>query len=279
MKRRSELPGQATSYTSIESFLDRTESPGEFIEIDYNGVPVHIRYEDLGYDTTFFALNGAIASTVETVPVWGGYGVTRNIEANRVLVSDPSLALDTELTLGWHGGNMWQPHYQSDLTRVIASLAGATRPVVYGASGGGFAALIAAAGIPGSTALAINPQTDVLKYLKFAIERYKRIAWNIGEDDTLPCVTDVVKTYSQFVPNRVIYVQNSGDLFHIENHFRNFMEASHPENKVKVLEPDLGKGHVGPGKDSYRTLLDVVTRFDDWHELCERLDDVTITRK
>jgi len=101
-------------------------------------------------------------------------------------VADPTLALDTDrLRIGWYVGTRERDWLQglADLVGAVADKAGvATRQVVcYGSSAGGFGALALACRLGDATAVAINPQTDVLKYHVRPVRQFLRIAFP-GQD-------------------------------------------------------------------------------------------------
>src|SRR5699024_7579905 len=124
-----------TPYPSLEDFLTRQTDPSGLVEIRH-GLPLHLHWTDNGSDVTFIAFAGAMLSTTHTVPIFGGYTLTRKLESNVLLVSDPAPVLDTSLTIGWYAGTQQVDHLQRDLTGIIRSLVGRTRVVLFGPSGG-----------------------------------------------------------------------------------------------------------------------------------------------
>lgn len=195
-------------------------------------------------------------------------GVTRDIEVNRLLISDPSLYLDIELRLGWYAGNKYQPNLQDDISRVIKHLTNGQRVVLFGASGGGFAALEQSLRLQGGvTAVVSNPQTNIFNYYKTVSDNYLSVAWGIKDSDLIPFTSSVVTGYREKVDAKVLYLQNSGDTYHVSRHMIPFMDSLHPENQVEVMTPYIGKGHIGPGKDSFIDLLSKVCLPDSFNAL------------
>lgn len=230
--------------------------------------------------TTFIAFSGAMSPKLRTVPAYQGNGTSMHLSANRMLVSDPSLILTDELRLAWYGGSRRQADFQDVLTEIIRSFVGSTRAVLFGPSGGGFTALLQASRLPGSTAIVSNPQTDVKRFNRVAVERYLRIAWGIGslDEGPLPFVDEVISIYERPVAASVVYVQNAGDVHHVENHLAPFLDRLHPANQVVQLIPDLGPGHIGPDKESFARLFSVVCDEPDWAPMVASVQALEITR-
>lgn len=267
------------SFASLEAFLERDATPAGNYDIEH-GLPIQMYWAGRGSDTTFVAFNGAVGPTYTTVPAYAGFGTTQHLPANVLLLSDPSMIIEERLTLGWYAGSTRQPTLQEDLTRIIRSFAGDSRVVMFGPSGGGYAALEQARRLPGSTAIVSNPQTDITRYLPAAVERYLEIAWDIeGSAGSLPFAHQVVDAWAGLVEAQVVYVQNEGDLDHVQNHLQPFLERMHPGNRVARLVPNLGEGHVGPDKDSFMRLFDLVVRTPEWGALSNALDGFQVTRQ
>jgi Heparinase II/III-like protein/Heparinase II/III N-terminus len=153
-----------------------------------------------------------------------------------VCIADPTLYLDSELKLGWYFG---LPGHDvvNNLCRIVEVICGrlglaVENAVFYGSSGGGFAALQCAARMGrGATAVAINPQTNVLDYyVERSVDAFLAV-----------CTGGMTRQHAirRFGPRlsamlswqqdpageaRCLIVQNSVDNEHYSNHFRPFAE-------------------------------------------------------
>ncbi|MGO1497459.1 hypothetical protein [Agrococcus casei] len=247
---------------ALTEFLDTTRTPasGRY-DIDYGGLSIPCSWESRGHHTTLVTFSGALTPNVTELPAFVGWGTTRHLTCNVLMLSDPSLAIDPKLRLGWYAGCTALPRLQAKLTRVIRRFAGRSRVVLFGASGGGFAALEHAPRLPGSLAIVSNPQTDILRYDPPAVKNYLSIAWNSTPESApqLPFEHEVITRYRSRVPADVIYLQNSSDDFHIENHERPFRECLHPSNRVHFIRGSFGKGHVGPDKQQFARMFEAAT--------------------
>lgn len=263
--------------TPLTEFLIGPDNPqsGRY-EIDLDGLSIPCSWESRGHGTTLVTFSGALTPNITELPAFVGWGTTRHLRSNVLMVSDPSLAIDPQLRLGWYAGSSRQPDLQKQLTQIIARFAGRSRVVLFGASGGGFASLEQARRIAGSVALVSNPQTDILRYYPREVERYLSIAWGSTVDDApeLPFAHEVVSGYREPVDASVIYLQNASDQFHIDNHEAPFREGLHSDNRVQFVRGAFGDGHVGPDKEQFMRLFSEVTGERRWERVCHAVDAV-----
>lgn len=144
-------------------------------------------------------------------------------------IADPTLALDTtRLRIGWYAGTATQDWTQSlaDLVRQVSHTIGAlsSQVICYGSSAGGFGALALAARLGDATAVAINPQTDVLKYHVRPVRQFLKLAFpdQDGKEALTPgqrlrlSALEAVLAATQV---KCLLVQNRKDLHHYREHF------------------------------------------------------------
>ncbi|SDS35232.1 hypothetical protein SAMN04489719_2124 [Agrococcus carbonis] len=227
------------------------------------GLPIDLQVNDRGYDVTIVSLHGAVTPDFR-LPYMAGQGVTKDIPANRIFISDPSLMLDPGLNLAWFAGSSRQrvqSALQAILQRIIDDRPEVRRWIFFGSSGGGFASLFFASRFPGSYAVVSNPQTSIAKYSAAAVENYARIAFGIEGANPITripidVIDDLVSVYRRPVDTTVLYAQNAADHFHLVNHAAPFFEALHPENRVWWLRgEDWGAGHTAPPKTIFEAIL------------------------
>ncbi|MFK0006868.1 hypothetical protein ACIQTZ_07435 [Paenarthrobacter sp. NPDC090520] len=257
------------SHGDLIDFLGANPEDG-YHSIGYNGLPVDLRVQHRGFDTTIIFFHGAV-SPKHSYPVMSGGGVSAAAKANRIFVSDPSLALSGSLNLGWFLGNQQQPELQSvieESIRHITNAWGKQRLVFFGSSGGGYASLHFASRFPGSLALVANPQTVVANYHASAVERFVKVCFGSGQRiSELPAhiVKDVTQTYGKPLATRVAYMQNVNDASHIARHMKPFLRALHPANSLALLPGDWGPGHTPPSKDVFAKAITAVAALP-WDE-------------
>lgn len=244
-------------FETVEQFLAATEIRNGVNTIWHNGLPIDFHFKKADSKVLLVMLNGAVLTSVK-LPWFAGSGVTKDLDVNRVLISDPSLYLDRSLTLGWYSGNRFQPDLQQALVSIftkVQALVGAERSIFYGTSGGGFAALLLSYFMPGSVAIPVNPQTKLQNHSVNSVGKWLQTCWGVNALEDLPdgVVTDVAQLYSTLGTNSVLYTQNSTD-FHVGQHMHPFLsEADLSRTQLKF--EDWGQGHVPPSKTTIMEIL------------------------
>jgi len=279
--RKVVLPENSLEFSDIDSFRNfvTTENVGSGVYSIGRDLPIIARWTNKGSPVTLVTFSAALTkNAAPTVPIFSGRRTTSGLHANVLMLSDPSLIISKKLMLGWYAGNAELGEIQSTVCRIINLFSRQTQVVLFGASGGGFAALDQATRIPGSKALVINPQTDIKKYSYYP--RYREIVWG-GEfamipDNELPIRTSIVEEYSKPVKTRVVYVQNIGDKHHYEDQMQPFKDQLHADNPVLFVERDLGQGHFGPDGDSMQRLFELITTVSETNELKRKLAEVEL---
>lgn len=244
-------------YSSREKFLEATLKPG-IHTVWHGGLPIDMQLTVKESDTLIVVLHGAATGNVH-LPWLSGSGITREINASRLFVSDPSLYLGQGLALSWFAGNQYQPDLQATLIAMfkkVADSVGATRIIFFGGSGGGFASLRFSHSIPGSTAVVFNPQTIIERYPEQFVSKWLDVAWGSKTLDELPdsVTVDLTELYNGSFLNRVIYMQNQTDSHH-ELHFVPFLEQA-KSGDLQYLVHDESPGHTPPPKEMLRKVLE-----------------------
>lgn len=249
-------------YTSLDEI---TAEQGEHIvsvQADGNP-PLDAMIDFIGSDMTFVSFHAALSKETFSTPYFTGATLAAR-KANRILVSDPSLS--ENVLLGWFAGSRasTQAHITEFVLKLV-NLAGARHVIFFGGSGGGFAALNLARLCPSSTALVANPQTDILRFYPRWWEPYARHCWGAsgGQQDAADAIRanvvhDMVDIYRRARPDvDVVYMQNSNDDFHLENHLHPFMEAT-GGRRVRLIQGDWGPGHSRPPREEIVAVLDEI---------------------
>lgn len=150
-----------------------------------------------------------------------------------LFVSDPSLHLDPTLGLAWYAGTS-----EFDSLPVIARLVGEIARELaipegnlyaYGSSGGGFAALRLASIMPALVPIAINPQTNVLKYSNGAVDRCLKLCFSCTTrpeaEERFAGRLSLFPSLDSLRGRRMIYAQNRVDEHHHTLHYQPFVAA------------------------------------------------------
>ena len=192
-----------------------------------------------GSRTLIISFHGAINRAVRATPVFMPVMPMAGEPANQLMIADPGMEGTGECTLAWYTGYDGfnaQDALLDIIRRTIAHLA-IEHVVFMGSSGGGFASLFYSWHFPGSTCIAVSPQTNIQRYYQSHLKRYMASCWPALPDaDALKgrICTDVVSLYRESVPNTVVVLHSSGDQFHLTNHMAPLVSAitAHPKARL-----------------------------------------------
>jgi hypothetical protein len=217
------------SKEKIEDGLHSLEEMGEVVDFYFKG-------EGAKSLAVFFhgAVRGPAIPNL-TLPVFSGLKIPLGFSADRLLLSDATMAVSNRLRLGWFSGTT-EFDLSSRIDSIIGKLVeahGYERVVMLGGSQGGFAALRASRRLPGSVALIWNPQTRIREFffpnrvsdfaqLCFGVKTFDEIPEDIRSGREL----DLVASYGDAeMRNYVFYMQNLGDPEHLADHATPFTTA------------------------------------------------------
>ncbi|MCD0501722.1 hypothetical protein [Bordetella petrii] len=267
--------------------FERTESLPEGIHAisQQNQAPIDIYINIRKGKPLFVFFQGAVNSRTDKfkLPFFAGFGVTSGCDASFVSVSDPTLCISDDLTLAWYAGSKVSPTQEilPSILEVIIRLAKPSNIAFVGTSGGGFATLYYSRMMPKTLAIAVNPQTNILKYSQEPVARYAKEGFGIesfkAAKSQLPLKihADLCSLYEAGHTNSILYLQNQSD-WHVNRHCKPFFEAlGHTIYNTlggTSFEPGLylylgqwGKGHIAPPKHMLKSLLEQLCAHEgDW---------------
>lgn len=214
------------------------------------GLRLPVQWSRGGGDRLVVYFHGAIDRTRRPMPHFVTHDPLLSGSAHQLSLCDPSVLMDDQLTATWFAGHREFPLQKllpSFFERAAAFLK-VSRVVFVGASSGGFAALYYSAKLPGSVAVACNPQIILRRY-GLAL-RYLERSWPGCSDSELPDV-DLRAIYSIPFANSLVLLQSSGDRRHLHNHSAPFLEALHRKSHDRVVYSCGFYGKLGhPGSVS-----------------------------
>lgn len=263
--------GSVYLFRSLTEF-EATQIPSGISSITYGAGTLDILLVRRESPNLVVIFHAAADPSSVSLPIFVGQGITQNLDASILFVSDP--ALDFQIPIGWYAGDRERP-LQSDLQRVIrhiASTIDAQNIIFEGSSAGGFAALVYSHGFPSSLAVAVNPQTDIFRYHEGQVDMYLSACWNGSKPDADNAITSAIDLYSDSFPNHVLYLQNQRDEFHVQNHYepwaQRFAELSGA--RWQKIEGDWGDGHAPPPPFLQEAVLQYALSFDGhWDRLIQ----------
>lgn len=237
-------------------------------------------------DTLVVTFHGALHRSKYELPRFEWLSTLKGRNFSSLYFCDPTLWLDDTIQLGWFAG--WPGvDIQRDIANIIiaaAHAASATRVILLGSSGGGFAALQVSALVPGSLCLPFNPTTHIHKYWvngdptlhgterklievaypQAAPEGIRRIDWDhdwtVAEGDHL----SVLRRYSKPVGNYVLFASNPNE-WHYDQHYLPFLAAAATGDnlqRVRVWEYEGRELHAPPRPDEFNGGLAAALDWD-----------------
>ena len=269
-------------FENIEQFLQRKETPSGIYTIKILDIFFDFLVANRQAATTVVSFHAAMPNRKDfKLPIFTGQTLA-GAEANVILVSDPGLYANATVPLAWFAGLRGCP-VQEILPVILESLNdafGKARLIFTGASGGGFGALFYGHRFPGSLCVPSNPQTDIAKFDRLAVQYYCVAGFGTKGDleiqDVLDnqIVSNLCRLYEGGFENFIIYCQNASDI-HVEQHEKPFFESLPKEQRsqVALVHGDWGNGHIAPPADLWaRMLAEAVNWPGDWADFVATAD-------
>lgn len=215
-------------------------------------------------------------------PFFSGSKVAKSIGMPLIAIADPSLALSDTIDLAWYSGNENLKNISQLIANILDDISKKldTKLILFGGSGGGFATLSVVHQMETNPRGVVwNPQTSISMFEDKAITNYIETCFSHNprssnlydrlEEEEI--THDLVKLYTQ--NNRscnILYLQNTGDTYHIRRHAKPMMEAintiqenqwtSSSSKGVVFWLKYWGKGHIVP---SDNIIIEVLTKLID----------------
>lgn len=216
----------------------------------------------------YIFFNGALPKDVRRYPTFNRHSWAQKLDSNILNIYDSSLNFDQDYRLGWYYGTHKKP-LSADISSIIKCLKEQRSLqnhdlIFYGSSGGGWAALKYSSLFPGSLAVAINPQTEILKYQfetsvqKFLFHSYPNMERHHIEAISL---TDLRIDPSSFIKaeherkSKFIIAQNIVDEHHYLHHYLPFWKnfSQNPEGGWDIQKHNYSIVYDHPSGHSSET--------------------------
>jgi len=222
-------------FSSLEDFAKGRLNKGRFIV----GLPSGKRFECLftrkpSANKLFVMLSGARNWKIPE-PEFSRLSWHAALPGSMLCVADPGvLRPGKKLALAWYVGT--NQHNWTDalaeLVRLTCDKLNITTSdvIAYGSSGGGFGALMLAAALEDATAVAINPQTQVLQYHARPVNNFLKAAFDVAaapelDENLVQSRLSAINAIRHAPRAKVLFVQNKNDRHHYEKHCKPFCEA------------------------------------------------------
>lgn len=223
-------------------------------------------------------INGALDYSKNHPPVYQRYTWAKDIKANCIFIDDKTLhnVNDEKFNTGWLIGTNEREYIRdySAIVRKIQNLLGVVdkRVFYWGSSAGGTAAIALSTIHRGTTAIANNPQTNILNdYPRRRDAIFRNVFHDINEDEVIDKQYHRLSlvglmVYEDYVP-RIFYIQNNSHKHDLIRHMTPFIKEIE-NNKLNIdrkitywLYHDLEKGHSPLKKEASLEYLSCIMSF------------------
>ncbi len=282
-------------YVGLDEFFSTQSLADGIHAISYCGVFLELNLHRRPSKAMVVFFNAALASRTPEVklPVFSGAKALETTDACILMVSDPGLYLDKEIRLAWYAGAKGM-QLQADLAKVlqhVQHVLAIERIVLYGASGGGFAALFYAPFLNNAIAMPCNPQISLLSYSSGILSRFLKVAYGYKGAPSAFENAEILDKPIVRIPAdhtrgiRVLYLQNALDERHFKRDFLPFLQGYgftrgkglmevHSERLISVCGENWGEGHRAPSAEFVYALLHSLTGKDGWERLPEIIPEL-----
>lgn len=264
---RDESRWEFTRYEGPQQFLSHPVSAGAH-SVEIGNQSLDLLIEDRQSTTTVVVFHSALTERESTVPVLQGHGISSHANVNLVSVADPSIGLG-DIDLAWYLGNRSIGELRKHLTPLIrhavASL-GSDRLILFGASGGGYAAANFANDFPGCIALLVNPRLDLgsrphpdmSTYLTVCHQATSRTPMlRIRRSFVKDKVADKI---GPILPFDLLLFQNLGDRLYLEEQANPFINRYQGDTRLHVRMENYADGHRPIPGGMLREILTVLAK-------------------
>lgn len=248
MKRtRQELDG-TRRYGSPSEFLSAAPTTGAHA-IRHAGQWIDLQYVDRGAPRTMIGFHSSLGAKNLTLPMFSGGTLAADAGMNYIGVSDASLCRGAA-DLAWYLGNIDTGPLPPVLTPLIKHLLEGREAVLFGASGGGYSAVLYAQKFPDSTVVVANPrlnmigrpEANIASYAKACHDALGTGAMKRMRDEYV--TEDLAATFQGGLPFDLVLMQNQGDEEFLEGQAKPFLSVHGGDPRLTYVELQNGPGHV-----------------------------------
>jgi hypothetical protein len=213
-------------------------------------------------------------------PFFSGATIAARADCTLMAINDPSFYLDSKINATWYAGSKYLP-LQSILPRIIDKVASlyATKIVMTGGSGGGFASLYyATKTAKPSIAFVYNPQTNIIKYNPQVVDYYAKICWGWQTGNPEFAFSNITFDLTKYYLEKkapIIYFQNASD-HHVKSHAIPFLKvyglgwtgSDQTANGLYFHVGNWGEGHFAPPPELTAYIIQKLCRSQgSWNEV------------
>lgn len=255
---RTPLPNTLI-YDNENEFLAVPRASGAHSVKVEGGQWLDLIYVDRGAPVTMVGFHSSLPESA-TLPMFSGGVLARTASMNYIGISDPSLVMGN-LNLTWYLGNKDIGPLRPRLVPLVLHLLGDRKPILFGASGGGYAAVLYAQDFPGCTVVAANPRLNMLNKPAATVDLYAEVCHSAVGKAAIDLVRaeyvvdDLADLYSDGLPFDLVLLQNQEDGAFLEGQAQPFLAKLGRDSRLTYVPLHNGSGHVEVPR---QTLLDML---------------------
>ncbi|WP_140400598.1 hypothetical protein [Gulosibacter sp. 10] len=264
--RDCERWGPAKTYGSVADFLAARPAAG-LNSVEVGGRYLDVLVEDRKSPVTIVAFHSALTKSVKAMPAFSGRQVAAAAGVNLVAVSDPTIEMG-DIDLAWFFGNRDTGPLVEVFAPLIKHAARSLRSrriILFGSSGGGYAAINFGSQFPGAIVLALNPRLDLAGPPLPNFDPYFEIGHGSLDDSSRHVIFDkfispsMRQKYASGLPFHLCIFQNTGDHY-FKKQFEPFVEGLAGDDWLHVRTEYTGKGHGAVPKQVLSEMISGLTR-------------------
>ncbi|WP_426734687.1 hypothetical protein [Glutamicibacter sp. 2E12] len=212
-------------------------------------------YENNNAGVTLVTFSAAVPLE-RPYPVFSGWSFPKYLPVNLLAFADPAIASSPAIKTSWHLGN--NDIHGPNLARSIIDIFSPENETTlfFGASAGGYAALLHSYERPHSAAFVMNPRIDLKASPDIFIEA-------AIDDTSIPLNAkvlargpeDLKSLYAHEPMNHVFHLQNLGDAWYLKEQYGPFRNLMSENPNYHRIVKHWGRGHVAPPRKDYISLL------------------------
>lgn len=267
-----------TEYESAEAFLGTGTGHPHVHSIKHNGTYLDLLVHDRGASTTLVSFHAALTKRALTLPSLQGAGLAADTDCNLIAVSDPTLSAG-DIDLSWFLGDKRTgplPPIYSPLIQHALNQLGSSRTILFGASGGGYAAALYGEHFPDSIVLAVNPRLDLGARPSAEFGQYLDVAHQVHTNHKRVQARKEFATvrlrqkYGETgLPFDLCIYQNENDLIFMDHQVRPFVSKLSGDPRLFTRLGKDGRGHRPIPGEKLREIVRAMSADSDQRSAIE----------
>lgn len=258
-----------TQYETATGFLGSQITTG-YHTIKLGTQTLDLLVIDRNASATLVVFHSALPESIKSVPVLQGRSLSRDSGMNLIAIADPSLELG-DVDLCWYLGNRGTGKLRpimSPLIRHALEALETKRTVLFGASGGGYAAVNFGQDFPGSLVLAVNPRLDLTARPPAKVPEYLRVCHNAVSATPQQrirkefVVERLTESFSNGLPFDLLLFQNTGDVVYTSHQARPFLEEHSEDPRLFSRMEHTSSGHTPIPGQTLRAILSALSNAE-----------------